>query len=276
MNSRYRAILVGKFSWTRFLRSLILVPVAAIFGLSIIGILFADRLIFRPHSSSYRERGDIKKIVAENNVQIAVTFLENPDAEYSILFSHGNAEDLGTIMPFLDRMRDSGFNVLAYDYQGYGTSSGSPSEANTYADIRTAYNYLVTQEGIPPNKIILHGRSLGGGVAVDLASKEVVAGLILESTFTSAFRVLTRFPILPFDKFESIEKIKDVRSPVLVIHGTNDWTIPSYHGQKLFESANDPKYMLRVEGAGHNDLFYRDEAGYLDAISTFANSLSPR
>ena len=63
---------------------------------------------------------------------------------------------------------------------------------------------------------------------------------------------------------------------MLVIHGTDDWTIPSYHGQKLFESANDPKYMLRVEGAGHNDLFYRDEAGYLDAISTFANSLSPR
>jgi fermentation-respiration switch protein FrsA (DUF1100 family) len=167
-------------------------------------------------------------------------------------------------------------NVLTYDYQGYGTSNGSPSEENAYAAIDAAYGYLLTEKRVDPKRIILHGRSLGGGVAVDLASRKPVAGLILESTFTTAFRVVTRYPIVPFDKFENIKKIDKVACPVLVIHGTDDWNIPSYHGRLLFKAANEPKQALWVEGAGHNNVVYTNEKLYLDTMRSFVQTLGEK
>lgn len=252
---------------------MILIPVCVLFGLFIIATFFADRAIFRPQPSSYKDSADIIKLKTASEKTISAKYYENPQAEYTILFSHGNAEDIGTIEPFIRRMRDLGFNVLTYDYQGYGTSSGSPSETNAYADINAAFEYLLAEKQLKPEKIILHGRSLGGGVAVDLATRQKVAGLILESTFTTAFRVITRYSILPFDKFESIKKINRVNCPTLVIHGTQDWTIPLYHGERLFEAAKEPKYSNWVEGAEHDNVYYRDEKGYIGSIAGFIATL---
>ena len=273
MKQILKSALIGELSWRRVVRSLVLIPLAVGLGLLIIAMFFSDHVIFRPHRASYRDAADVIKVKAADGQSISAKFYENKDANYTILFSHGNAEDIGINDSFATRVRDIGFNVLAYDYRGYGTSDGSPSEDNAYADIDAAFNYLVATKAIPPDKIILHGRSLGGAVAVELASRKEVGGLILESTFTTAFRVITRYPILPFDKFKSIDKISSIQCPVLIIHGTQDWTIPVYHGERLFEAANEPKTAFWVGGAGHNDLFYTDQERYLNTIADFANSL---
>src|SRR5438128_9503857 len=116
----------------------------------------------------------------------------------TILFSHANAEDIRYDQELLERIRAAGFAVFAYDYQGYGTSEGRPSERHAYEDENAAYNFLVQSMHVQPNRIIAFGRSVGSGPACDLASRRPVAGLILESAFTSAFRVMTRVRVLPF------------------------------------------------------------------------------
>ena len=173
-------------------------------------------------------------------------------------------------MPFFEKLSSAGFNVLAYDYRGYGTSEGTPSEINSYEDIETAYNYLVNEQKIAPEKIIIHGRSLGGAISIDLASRQKCGGLIVESSFVSAFRVMTGISLYPFDKFESINKMGKVKSPVLFIHGTNDTLIPFWHGQKLFEAANEPKTFYAVENAGHNDLHEIAGKKYFEEIKRFS------
>jgi fermentation-respiration switch protein FrsA (DUF1100 family) len=255
-----KAAFIGELSWRRVLRSLVLIPLAVCCGLLIIAMFFADRVIFQPPRATYRDTPDVIKIRTADGERISAKFYEDKDAKY-------------TNESFALQLRDAGFNVLAYDYRGYGTSEGSPSEENAYADIDAALDYLVATRGISADRIILHGRSLGGAVAVDLAARKNVAGLILESTFTTAFRVMTRYPVLPFDKFKSVDKIGSVRCPVLIIHGTNDWTIPLYHGERLLEAANEPKTSLWVEGVGHNDLFYTDQQRYLNTLAEFAKSL---
>jgi abhydrolase domain-containing protein 17 len=252
---------------------MVLIPIGVVVGLLIIATFFADRAIFRPQRSSYKDTADIIKLKTRHGEHISAKYYESEQASYTILFSHGNAEDIGMIEHFAWRLRDLGFNVLTYDYQGYGTSSGSPSEENVYEAIDAAYDYLLTGKRIDPKRIILHGRSLGGGVAADLATREPVAGLILESAFTAAFRVVTRYPMFPFDKFDSVTKIDKVTCPVLVIHGTDDSNIPLYHGRLLFEAANEPKQSLWVEGAGHNNVIYTDEKLYLDTIRGFVRKL---
>lgn len=273
MNAKMRSLLIGEFSWSRVLRSVFLVPPSVLLGVLIIGMIFPDRFIFQPQPSSYSDSADVIKIAVPTGEEISAKFYRSDHAQYTILFSHGNAEDIGTVEPFVMRLRDQGFNVLTYDYRGYGTSDGEPSESNSYSDTEAAYEYLVNDKGIPAEQIILHGRSLGGAVAVDLATRKKVGGLILESTFTSAFRVLTHYGVLPFDRFESLHKIGDVHCPVLVIHGTDDRLIPMHHGKRLFEAAKEPKNALWVEGAGHNDLFYSDQEQYLNTIVNFAKSL---
>jgi len=268
-----KKLFIGEFSWKRVITSLILIPVAVYIGLFIIALFFADKAIFRPQSSSYKDDPDIIKLKIPTGESISAKHYQNPDAEYTILFSHGNAEDIGDIESLIWYIRDAGFNVLTYDYRGYGTSEGSPSEKNSYEDINTAYRYL-TDLGIEPDKIILQGRSLGGGPSVDLAAREPVGGLIMESTFTSAFRVVTRIKLLPFDKFDNINKIDRVTCPVLVIHGKEDRTIDFHHGEALFAAAPRGKFSLWVDNAGHNDLLDKAAESYLTAIRDFTEKLN--
>jgi fermentation-respiration switch protein FrsA (DUF1100 family) len=273
VNRTLKALFIGELSWRRVLRSLILIPIAVYVGLFMIAWLFPNKVIFRPQASFYKDDTSIIKLATSDGETISAKFYENPAAKFTILFSHGNAEDIGSIEPFIQQLRKSGFSVLAYDYHGYGTSTGSPTEDNAYRDIDAAYQYLAEERSIPASQIILHGRSLGGAVAVDLASRQDVGGLILESTFTSAARVLTRIRVIPFDRFESIDKIGDVTCPVLVVHGKQDLTIPFHHGEALFEAAQGQRSFLWVDEAGHNDVFHRARERYLDAIKQFAENL---
>ena len=247
--SSIRKLLVGEFTWRRLIRSILFVY--TFFALYV--FFRADSMIFLPPTASYQDTQDILKLPVTDNEQISALYLPNPDATYTLLYIHGNAEDLGDIRPRLENLQSWGFSVFAYDYRGYGTSDGRPGERNAYEDVDVAYTYLTQQLNIPANKIIVYGRSVGGGSATALASQQPVAGLILESAFTSAFRVVAPFPLLPFDKFSNLPKLKNVRCPVLVMHGQADEIIPFRHGQTLYEAASDPKAFLWVPEAGHND-----------------------
>lgn len=251
---RLQRLLIGELSWRRFRRSLILVPLLTYAGLLVFAYFRSDRMIFQPRPSSYSDSPSILKLKTADGETISARYLQNPDAAYTILFSHGNAEDLGSVSPFLEELHRMGFVVFAYDYHGYGTSSGTPSEQAAYRDIDAAYAYLTTTLRVEPRQIIAYGRSLGGAVAADLASRKTVGGLVLESSFVSAFRVVTRIRLLPFDRFDTLSKLPAIRCPILVVHGRQDEVIPFRHGERLFEAANEPKRSLWVESAGHNDV----------------------
>lgn len=252
--------------------SLVLIPLFVYLGLGLIAYFLADNLIFQPQPAFINDDSTIK-LSTPNGEKFAAKFFENPNAEYTILFSHGNAEDIFGSTPFFEELSRAGFNVFAYDYRGYGASEGAPSEQNSYEDAGAAYNYLVNDLKIAPEKIIIHGRSLGAAVSIDLASRKKCAGLVAESAFVSAFRVMTRYPIFPFDKFKSLEKIKNVRCPSLFIHGKRDEIIPFWHGEMLFRAANEPKVSLWLAQAGHNNVFALSRESYLQAIRDFAANL---
>lgn len=241
--------LIGDFTWVRLLRSGLLIYVffaAYVF-------FRADSMIFLPPAASYGESDEVLRIPVTEEAAIAALHLPNEDARYTVLFIHGNAEDLGDIRPFLETLHQWGFSVFAYDYRGYGLSDGRPSERNAYQDVEAAYRYLTTQLQVSPDTVLLYGRSVGGGSATYLAARHPVGGLILESTFTSVFRVVVPIPLLPFDKFPNRRRMDEIAVPVLVMHGQADQTIPFHHGQRLYEAASAPKLSLWIPTADHND-----------------------
>jgi hypothetical protein len=249
---------------------LLLLPLALYLALFTYAWLFSEGAIFLPHPSSYRDSPAILKLTTRGGQSISALYLPNPEARYTLLVSHGNAEDLGDGRYWFEDLRRAGFGVFAFDYEGYGTSTGKPSEQGAYEDEDAAYDYLVGHLGIRPDRIIIFGRSVGSGPAVDLASRKPAAALILQSPFLSAFRVLTHIPLLPFDRFQNYKRIAHVRCPVLVIHGTSDSVIPFWHGQKLYELAREPKQNFWVAGADHNDLESVAGPSYGEALKAFA------
>jgi fermentation-respiration switch protein FrsA (DUF1100 family) len=242
--------IVGEISVRRCLGSVVFLYAS----LALFAFFGADSLLYRPFPTACVDTGETIKLTTASGARISAAFFAAPAARYTVLFSHGNAEDLDDIGYLVEAIRGLGLNVLAYDYEGYGTSEGRPSEKRIYEDVDAAYRYLTEVRGVAPDHVIVYGRSLGGGPSVDLASRAPVGGLILESTFISAFRVLTRVQILPWDRFDNLGKMPRVRCPVLVMHGTADPLVPLCQGQQLFDAATGPKLSLWVEGAGHGDV----------------------
>ncbi len=265
-----RRWIVGEASGRRVVRSLVLIYVL----LCGYGCAFTDRLIFPRPPASYRDGPRVIKVTSDDGTQLSAVWLPNREARFTLLYTHGNYEDLGQIAPLLDHLRGLGFSVFSYDYRGYGTSGGgTPRERDVVADQRAAYRYLVDVLNVPPDRIIAHGRSVGGAPATALAVREPLAGLILESAFVSAFRVQTTIPLLPFDKYRNLARMPRVRCPVLVIHGTEDTLIPPWHGHKLYEAAGGPRTNYWVAGAGHNDLVAVAGEEYGQVLQAFARGL---
>jgi fermentation-respiration switch protein FrsA (DUF1100 family) len=242
--------------------------------INLYALLVSDRLIFAPQAPGYTQLPGEVKIMSGHGERINAVYLEHPAAKRTILFSHGNAEDLSNVVPFMRQFHDLGYSVLMYDYRGYGTSEGSPSSRNAKQDVAAAYDWLVQEKGIAPQSIISQGRSLGGALAIWLAAHREVGGLIAEISFASAFRVKTRWPLLPWDKFDSLKSIRRAECPVLVIHGTADEIIPFWHGQKLYEAATKQKEHLWIEGGTHYDYVYVAGEEYIGAIQRFISRLS--
>jgi abhydrolase domain-containing protein 17 len=229
-----------------------------------------NNALYYPNYGSRRAPTGLQKIRVGND-EIALLHLPNPNARFTLWFFHGNAEDLGDLEPFLLALRDNGYAVFAIDYPGYGHSSGRPTEASLYASARAARTHLREVLHVPADRTLIYGRSLGGGPALQIATEERPAGLILQSAFVSAFRVVTRWPLLPFDQFNNLQKISRVTCPVLVMHGRADEVIPFRHGEALFAAANEPKRSLWVGGAMHNDFNGVAGRDYWTALREFSD-----
>ena len=201
-------------------------------------------------------------------------FIPVENARGTLLFSHGNAGNIGDRLDSVQIFRNLGLNVMIYDYGGYGLSAGKASEQRCYADSRAAWKYLAEEKGIPADEIVLFGRSLGGGVATNLATEVKPACLILESSFMSTVTMARKsFPYLPVNlllrhRFDNETKIQIITSPVLIIHSAQDELIPFHHGEGLFKVANEPKTFLQIKG-GHNDGFMISETEYVKGINSF-------
>lgn len=262
-------VLIGDFSVWRLVKTLGFIYLCLVF----FALLGADRLIFQPQPPGYVDSPNFIKLKSGEGRTITALYLVNPSAEYTVLYSHGNAEDLGDIRYLLEEYRDKGFSVFAYDYSGYGTSEGTPSTRKVCEDADAALGYLVEREKIPLDRIIIHGRSVGGGPALYLAAENNVAGLIVESSFVTAFRVVTRIPLVPFDKFRNISRIGKVNCPVLVIHGRQDEVIPFWHGEALYRKAAEPKRCCWLDDASHNHVSEEARQTCWVASISFAESL---
>ena len=250
---------------------MLLVIAALYVGFALFAYFFSDSMIFLPHASSYKDSSEVLKITTASGKKISAVYLPNPAARFTLLVSHGNAEDLGDDRYWLDDLRHAGFSVFAYDYEGYGTSEGKPSEKAVFEDEAAAYEFLAVDLKTAPDHIIIFGRSVGTGPAAYIAAKRPSAGLVLQSPFVSAFRVLTRIPLLPFDKFPNGRYIRHVHTPVLIMHSHGDSVIAFWHGQKMFDLANEPKRAFWAQNADHNEM---DMAkGYYEAIQKFAATL---
>jgi len=248
---------------------------AAWLGLLLIAWRLGDRLIFPAPGPSYRA-GTLDGLVtlrAADGSEVAALHLPNPRARFTILYSHGNGEDLGNVLPVLELLQSIGFAVFAYDYRGYGLSPGAPGVAGALLDAEAAHAHVTGPLGVPPERLILWGRSVGGGPTVHLASKHPVAGMVLESTFTSAFCVVTRWPLLPFDRFTNQKLLRAMHVPTLFIHGRRDGVVPFVHGERLFGCAAEPKRSLWIDEAGHNDLWLVAADRVARAVLEFAASL---
>jgi pimeloyl-ACP methyl ester carboxylesterase len=194
----------------------------------------------------------------------------------ALLYFHGNGSNIGDLINRASRFHQLGLSVLLIDYRGYGKSSGPfPNESLVYEDAQAALTYLTQTRQLPPQKIFLYGHSLGGAVAIELASRHPqLAGIIIEGSFTSVAAVakeISLYRLFPIDwiltqKFDSINKISSLKMPMLFIHGTADEVVPSKMSQELYAAAPQPKQLLLIPEAGHNDVAKLGGIKYLQAI----------
>jgi pimeloyl-ACP methyl ester carboxylesterase len=219
-------------------------------------------------------------IGTEDGVRLHAFHLRAEAATRALLFLHGNAGNASGRLPNAELLRRLGTDVLVLDYRGYGLSEGRPSEGGLYADARAGLAHLTAALGFPEQRVVVFGRSLGGAVAVDLAQDRKLAGLILESTFSSLSDAgavhFTRLaaPIV-WGRFPSEQKIRRVRSPLLFFHGDSDRTVPLHLGEKLFAAATAPKAFETLRGARHNDTVQIGGLPYFERIGRFLDEVAP-
>ncbi|MHA1896218.1 MAG: alpha/beta hydrolase [Promethearchaeota archaeon] len=192
----------------------------------------------------------------KDGIKLNAWFIPAEGGDFTILFAHGNGGNISHRMDKISMFHEKGFSLFLYDYRGYGKSEGRPSELGIYRDTYAAYNYLVQEKGIPSNKIIVYGESLGGAPAVDIVSKVKTQALILEGAFSCAKDMSKEiYPFLPtsllMSKLDSLSKIRNIKVPSLFIHSESDEIVPIELARKLFNAAPEPKKFLTISG-GHN------------------------
>lgn len=190
-----------------------------------------------------------------------------------ILLLHGNAGNISHRLDYCRAWLELGVNVFLFDYRGYGLSQGRPGEEGTYLDAQAAYQWL-RQRGFSQSNIIALGKSLGGGIASELARRETLGGLVLQNTFTSITDLGTElFPWLPVRwmnsiKYNTLGKLPQVKTPVLVAHSRDDEVIGFHHGERNFAAANEPKMFLEILGS-HTGTLGADGGRYLAGLEKF-------
>ncbi|GAB2269739.1 hypothetical protein Dimus_004660 [Dionaea muscipula] len=222
----------------------------------------------------HRENVDVLRIPTRKGTEIVAIFVRYPMASSTVLYSHGNAADIGQMYElFVELSIHLKVNIMGYDYSGYGRSSGKPTESNTYADIEAAYKYLEESYGMKQNEIILYGQSVGSGPTLNLAVRlPRLRAVVLHSPILSGLRVM--HPVKRtywFDIYKNIDKISLVKCPVLVIHGTADDVVDFSHGKHLWELCKNKYEPLWVKGGNHSDLELFPE--YIKHLKKFVSTV---
>jgi fermentation-respiration switch protein FrsA (DUF1100 family) len=248
--------------------------IAAVYiGLSVLLFLMQSRILYQPmrgYDYTPADYGlDYEKVSlsAPDGVTLAGWFVPAEGAERTVLFCHGNAGNISHRLDTLQMFHQLGLNCLIVDYRGYGDSTGKPTEIGTKIDMLAGFQWLLEEKGTRPEAIILFGRSLGGSVAAMIAKDVNPAGLVIESCFTSFDDVGAHYypwlPVRLFSRFDynTLEAVKQVRCPVLVIHSPGDEIIPYKFGQQIFAAANEPKQFADLAGT-HNEGFFDNDDLY--------------
>ncbi|CAI0456522.1 unnamed protein product [Linum tenue] len=210
----------------------------------------------------HRENVEILKLPTRKGTEVVGMYIRHPMATSTLLYSHGNAADLGQMYElFVELSIHLRVNLMGYDYSGYGQSSGKPSEQHTYADIEAVYKCLEEGYGAKQEDIILYGQSVGSGPTLDLAARlPHLRAVVLHSPILSGLRVM--YPVKKsywFDIYKNIDKIQLVDCPVLVIHGTADEVVDCSHGKQLWELSKEKYEPLWLKGGNHCDLEHHPE-----------------
>ncbi|MGJ8677968.1 MAG: alpha/beta hydrolase [Akkermansiaceae bacterium] len=267
--SKWKKYLLGEWSWSRPLKSLAFIYLT----LLVVALAFSNKLIFPIPPAGYNhDTENISILMTPDGTGISTFYFAAEETMPTILWSHGNAEDIGYLADVFNIFIAEGFGIFAYDYPGYGISEGEPSEEGCYTAVQTAWDHMTTKLSIPKQQIIVYGQSVGSGPATWLVAREEAAALVLVAPFLSAFRVATRVPIFPNDPFKNIHEIKNVEEPLLVIHGDQDKVIAQWHGKKLYHLHSGEKTFISIRGAGHNDIYYLARKQIVDAISAHYQS----
>ncbi len=270
----YQKILIG-------VASVIAVAVIIYLFLAIYKFLTQSIEVFHPKKKITLTPFDIRLYFEEvffkssDGINISGWFVPVRNSRGVMLVFHGNGENVSDGLTLIDYIkRRMGLTVFIIDYRGYGKSEGKPTEKGTYLDARAAWEYLTGSRKIKPQNIIIFGRSLGGPIAAWLAKEVKPRALILDSTFTSIKDLAAQmYPYLPVRKFfrfnyPTIEYLKEITSPVLIIHSSEDYYIPFSHAIRLYNAAKEPKQFLKIEGK-HNNNYIKSEKIYIEGIKYF-------
>ena len=246
-------------------------------------------LIYVPERTLEMTPGDLAIPFAEvhfparDGLRLHGWLIPAPDARLTLVWFHGNAGNISHRVENIALLRRAiPLNIFIFDYRGYGRSDGrlaDLSEEATYHDAEGALAYLRGRADLRETRLVYFGRSLGAAIAVEMARHHPPAGLILETPFTSIKdmgRVL--LPWLPIGglvrtQYDSLAKIREVRAPLLILHGDRDEIVPFEQGRRLFEAANEPKIFHTIRGAHHNDTFVAGGRAYFDVWARFLGGL---
>lgn len=259
---------------------------------AIVGLAFAfqDQLLFQPSSRLLATPDDAGMayetvhLETEDGETLHGWWIPAPDGSrdtspggrstHTLLFFHGNAGNISGRLESVQQFHNLGLNVLIVDYRGYGQSTGSPSEAGLYKDAAACWAHLTDDRGIAPEDVVIFGRSMGGGPATWLATREPPAAMILESVFTNVPDVgAHHYSFLPVralatNQFDNESRVPEIEVPTLHIHSRGDRVVPFELGRRVYEAAAEPKQFLEIQG-GHNDGFLVSSESYLRTIDRF-------
>lgn len=269
-----------KFSLKKFTIKL-LISLAIIYaGVCVVVYVRQPRLLYQPSSTIHKTPSDINLDFEEVTLasgkagEVSAWYVPAKNERGTVLFCHGNGGNISHRLYSIEQFHELGLSVLIFDYNGYGHSSGSPSEENTYQNALAAWEYLTKERKKSPGRIVLFGRSLGGAVALWLSEQVKAKALIIESTFTSVPDIgkhhYPYFPIrtLSWYDYNSLKRIKTIRLPILVIHSKDDTLIPYSHGRALYNAGPEPKQFFELKG-DHNNGFVLTGDRYVNKIDTF-------
>lgn len=208
---------------------------------------------------------------------LAGWFIPAPAARGTLLYLHGNGGNIGHRLDQIEVFHRLGLNVFIIDYRGYGASSGKPSEQGTYQDALAAWNWLMQEKRVAPERIVLFGESLGGSIAAWLAARQPPAGLVIYASFTSVPEMAQAlYPMFPASRlvryrYDTRAALGSVTCPLLILHSPEDEIIPFSHGQALLEAAREPKRLVELRG-GHNDALWVSRDIFAREIGTFLDA----